>query len=848
MTSKFNLKQGIKKYYPLGFLFLIIFGFALIQEAKAKAISVGTASDNIGIGTDSPGTTYRLNVNGNSNITGTLNVTGGITGASLGSTLLSAGNVSAGTFGSNSGGGNYTFPGAVSASTFSGMLLGSSQWNPDGDGPDLTYDDSNPVYNGKQFGAIINFNGDAAQDGALLRTGAFEGNYFQASNGFYIGSPEANGTQIINSSGGAYFPGSVGIGTASPGAKLDVNGTTRLRGNAGMDAGNIFYFGNEESFGGSDTGGADYGYIKFDNDNNSYNYWGDSGENSALVIGTSNDGMGAYSDILVLKSTAATINDGTFLVMNGNTGLGNASPGAKLDVSGAIKQESVSKKVIYLSNGTANSGPGKWYVRLQPISSSNIASVKITVQGTWNYTPIMGWLSGEYSYYVPGDGTLNRNDFRVTSTTGDAYSNLRIGALVVENGYLSIPVWAANTNTVTVTLEYQDGSNLINNNLTSTGWMAEALPAPNVQSIQGDLSVSGTISGAMSGTLNAANLSAGTFGSNTGGGNYSFPNDVYASVFRARGSNPFYFNDYGGGWYMSDGSWIRTYNSKNVWTAGGLLGTDGGLTSGYGGATPPGGGAIIAGNVGIGTNNPTTKAYIYGTLTINPVGAPQNYSEGIRIGSSAGGYSLVQYGADTNSAVGSQTNQWWAGKDGRDNGFNIFSNQAGDTLHILSNGNVGIGTTGPGYKLDVAGGIRSRENIYTNANYGYGLVGTYDSYRYQGVFSMGYQWGLAADGSNTGNLYGLAWSHPNAGGVASNLNTHGLLVMENGTFLAAISGSIRSRDDMQSPIFYDRNDTSYYMDPNGTSRLNNVTVTGSITGNISNSDTVDGQLFFLVKS
>jgi hypothetical protein len=49
----------------------------------------------------------------------------------------------------------------------------------------------------------------------------------------------------------------------------------------------------------------------------------------------------------------------------------------------------------------------------------------------------------------------------------------------------------------------------------------------------------------------------------------------------------------------------------------------------------------------------------------------------------------------------------------------------------------------------------------------------------------------------------MAWSHPNAGGVASNLNTHGLLVMENGTFLAAISGSIRARDDVRAPALYD---------------------------------------------
>ena len=55
--------------------------------------------------------------------------------------------------------------------------------------------------------------------------------------------------------------------------------------------------------------------------------------------------------------------------------------------------------------------------------------------------------------------------------------------------------------------------------------------------------------------------------------------------------------------------------------------------------------------------------------------------------------------------------------------------------------------------------------------------------------------------------------------VAGNLNTHGLLAMENGTWLASVSGSIRCRDDMRAPIYYDSNNTYYYSDPNGVSHL-----------------------------
>ena len=117
--------------------------------------------------------------------------------------------------------------------------------------------------------------------------------------------------------------------------------------------------------------------------------------------------------------------------------------------------------------------------------------------------------------------------------------------------------------------------------------------------------------------------------------------------------------------------------------------------------------------------------------------------------------------------------------------------------------------------------------MYFDSNYGYSAVGLYASTRYQGVFAMGDAYKLPADGTSTGSLYGLAWSHPNAGGVAGNLNTHGLLVMEAGGFLAAISGSIRSRDDMRAPIFYDSNNTGYYFDGASTSALYDLTIVGA---------------------
>ncbi|MBI4273020.1 hypothetical protein HY621_04180 [Candidatus Uhrbacteria bacterium] len=99
-------------------------------------------------------------------------------------------------------------------------------------------------------------------------------------------------------------------------------------------------------------------------------------------------------------------------------------------------------------------------------------------------------------------------------------------------------------------------------------------------------------------------------------GDASVRGTIYASDwFRSYGNTGWYSQTYGGGWYMEDSTWIRTYNQKNVWTGSGLLGSNGGLTVGYGGTGPnTSGGAIIAGNVGIGTTSPThTKLEIHGT-------------------------------------------------------------------------------------------------------------------------------------------------------------------------------------------------------------------------------------------
>ena len=80
-----------------------------------------------------------------------------------------------------------------------------SIWNADGDGDVLTYNDSNPVHNGKTVGAVVNIKGDGSEIYSLLRAGIYTGDHISVSRGYYVGSElntsNANTTQVINSSG-----------------------------------------------------------------------------------------------------------------------------------------------------------------------------------------------------------------------------------------------------------------------------------------------------------------------------------------------------------------------------------------------------------------------------------------------------------------------------------------------------------------------------------------------------------------------------------------------------------------------------------------------------------------------
>lgn len=187
----------------------------------------------------------------------------------------------------------------------------------------------------------------------------------------------------------------------------------------------------------------------------------------------------------------------------------------------------------------------------------------------------------------------------------------------------------------------------------------------------------------------SANTNTGNVGIGTTSPSYKLQvvGDIYANGgwLRVAGNQGLHFESYGGGFYMTDNTWIRTFGNKNFYHNTGIMRTDGQLQVGDNGTRFV---VNTAGNVGIGITSPTKPLSFANTLASK-----------ISLWATSDGAGILGFGVSSNQL------NYHVNSTADNHVFYTGGNNGNGTelMRIKGNGNVGIGITSPGYKLSVAG-------------------------------------------------------------------------------------------------------------------------------------------------
>ena len=135
----------------------------------------------------------------------------------------------------------------------------------------------------------------------------------------------------------------------------------------------------------------------------------------------------------------------------------------------------------------------------------------------------------------------------------------------------------------------------------------------------------------------------------TGGGGFSgnvtAPQFYTPNWFRAQGDGGLYWEKHGGGWYMTDSTWIRAYNSKSVYTPAKMQ-ADGGFW-GYLHGTADG--SVQVNNQGNWTCSNTKEPGGIRLYQSYSNGWPTSYGNVISVGGSGGGQLYLGWSGTTNA-------------------------------------------------------------------------------------------------------------------------------------------------------------------------------------------------------
>ena len=536
------------------------------------------------------------------------------------------------------------------------------------------------------------------------------GNFTIASSTAAGGDPTLARLTITNA-------GNVGIGTTSPGYKLDVNGSSGFRGDMYNFSASTYWYNGTTYF--QATNSSNIGVLKMTNNSSPI----------ALQPNGGNVGIGTTS-----PSGALHVYSGTserFLI-SGDVHVQGATD---FNINGASRRMSFTSGTGTVRTTTANS----LYLATNSTTALTIDSSQNVGIGTTSPVSRLhvygGHLKVEGSstdqYYLEGTRTGVGTTIRIYDNANtayiDSYNNMAFRANQNGGSGGSFKFTGGNVGIGTTSpsqlLHIYGGAPTPMIESTTVGANANLRfkTTARTWSIGPNQGLSNSFFEIYDSTLSATRVTIDTSG-NVGIGTTSpssrlhvvGPQQTTSARFPGLVVQQEYYDPGSGGQLISSALTLRTTSSAgDNWVAGAIVGLVGnpGDTGSYPGGlafhTKPKGTASAdvveamridyAGKVGIGTTSPSGALHVVG---------------------SSGNSTKIFYDMYLYNTLVLTDASWTAqgGIGGTNGHLLLFSNGLTERMRITSAGDVGIGTTSPGYKLDVSGGaIAIRGNAAGNS-------------------------------------------------------------------------------------------------------------------------------------